>query len=624
MYLFWTIVICIFAKSCFTLDMCPSRCTCLDIELLVYCNQSALDLVPITLNPETEKLFLNHNRIKLISASFIFYFRLQVLDLSSNLISSIGPSEFSSQKELTNFQLSSNRLSSLSNHSLLGLYSLRILNLSDNLLVSLSDKSFIECVHLEDLDLSRNRIKMIEADAFMGLKRLQHLNLQENRLSKLFPASFHHLPNLLTLDLSSNFLTRIADYAFTSLIKLNELRLSFCQLNYISSKSLSKENNLQNLMIQGNHLADVPTHLIVNLSKLIQLHIGGSKLTRIGADAFKGSPNLQKLFIKSSYRLSYIHADALSDLNDLKQLVIEHCPSLNFISSNLLRRQKRLSYLSLANNGLSTFPAHLINWDQLERFDIHNNPIVCNCSLLWLWKFLNKSQKSKESVQEVLCSSPAQFKHRSLHTLTYQDLKCANNFSVAIIFLSVSALLLITGFVLFVGNIWRKSRVPFIVFQTKHYRHDLNDDDLIYEKGRILDNQVPYSPSPYYSSTNYSSSPLHSHFRSPKMYKPSLENRPTLGQCTQAFTSNLNKQPGVGNLSPVPHQIKEYSHELNSNVIIQHPILEYSETHDQQTYHPSPAYECPKPTFGSSSSYTPSASLVVIPSFIKKGSVAKI
>ena len=63
-------------------------------------NESGLDVVPITSNPQNRRLTLKNNNIKSIVASLTFYRELEALDLSQNNLSSIGRRNFVSQLAL--------------------------------------------------------------------------------------------------------------------------------------------------------------------------------------------------------------------------------------------------------------------------------------------------------------------------------------------------------------------------------------------------------------------------------------------------------------------------------------------------------------------------------------------
>src|ERR1700744_6023386 len=98
----WILIVCL-SFQCFislVYALCPMRCNCSDERLTVFCNNSLLDVVPITLNPELKELYLSHNEIKSIFSSVTVYRDLQVLDLTHNSMTSLGKKNFGLQSHL--------------------------------------------------------------------------------------------------------------------------------------------------------------------------------------------------------------------------------------------------------------------------------------------------------------------------------------------------------------------------------------------------------------------------------------------------------------------------------------------------------------------------------------------
>ena len=90
-------------------------CDCDDISLTVECSNTTLDVLPIALNMGIKHLKMNHNKIRIVDASFQFYEHLISLDLSRNLISDVEVKSFAAQHSLRRLILEGNRITSLSN-----------------------------------------------------------------------------------------------------------------------------------------------------------------------------------------------------------------------------------------------------------------------------------------------------------------------------------------------------------------------------------------------------------------------------------------------------------------------------------------------------------------------------
>ena len=76
---------------------CPNGCVCNHTSLSVQCRHTALDMVPITLNPHIRRLDLHMSRIKTLDDGLQFYESLETLDMSNNDVITIQDGAFKSQ-----------------------------------------------------------------------------------------------------------------------------------------------------------------------------------------------------------------------------------------------------------------------------------------------------------------------------------------------------------------------------------------------------------------------------------------------------------------------------------------------------------------------------------------------
>ncbi|XP_046911802.2 uncharacterized protein LOC124492841 [Dermatophagoides farinae] len=413
-------------KNVVLATFCPPRCKCNEVKLLVFCNETQIDLVPIMLNPQLKELYLHGNRIKNIYSSFIVYQELQYLDLSNNQIGDTGKKSFIMQKKLKVLLLNGNNLTQLNNLSFYGLESLYLLDLSHNHLSEIYSRIFMSLNKLEWLDLSSNQITHINKEAFFGLLNLKRLNLHGNQLKHIPTQSFYHLQSLVALNLSSNRFTHIPEMAFSPLAMLEELIIDSCSISAIHSRAFIHLSNLNYLDLQNNRMANVPTESFSYVTTLRTLNLSNNLITVLKRNAFKNLTHLQTLTI-SSCPLSQIEKDAFIDNINLNRLVIENNKKLSRIEIGTFEQQHdSLEYLSLRSNMIAFLDWQTINIKRLHYIDLQQNPLACNCSLSWLIAYLKHSNMISQSQKDqVKCYFPNYLYGKKLITLSETDLSCS-------------------------------------------------------------------------------------------------------------------------------------------------------------------------------------------------------
>ncbi|KAG2456568.1 ELFN1 protein, partial [Polypterus senegalus] len=129
-----------------------------------------------------EWLDLSHNFIGILrDGSFRGLWNLRELHLGHNHISTIRRSEKVFPQSIQRLWMENNKLTQLP-AALKVIQSLQILSLSNNLLTSLGPRSFLRCASLEQLHLDHNRLSHISSHDFEGLHKLRVLDLRSNPL----------------------------------------------------------------------------------------------------------------------------------------------------------------------------------------------------------------------------------------------------------------------------------------------------------------------------------------------------------------------------------------------------------------------------------------------------------
>lgn len=402
-----------------TIAHCPTSCECNDETLIVTCVKANLEVVPITLNPSIQTLNLRENKIK-TATSFVFYASLHYLDLSHNELFNIPSKCFESQKELEELHLNNNRLSSLTNFTFVGLKSLKILNLRHNYLLDLPDRFFRHLTQLKELDLGQNRISRIDPAAFENLASLRVLYLHDNQLKSVPTLAFSQLGSLAVLHIGLNSFSTLPDDAFSSLQRLSELNLSGAGLSNISENALRGIAALRNLVLTDNQLTAVPSRVLSKLNRLEELSLGQNLFTAVTSGCLDGLVHLQRLDITGAQELVRIETGAFANNLNIRTIILNSNKRLEAIQDGALTGLPNLKELSLRANAFRSFSESMVAWPELTKLDVSENPLVCDCSVLWLRDLLLRRNAS-----HVRCTAPARVEDRFLHALAPDELGCA-------------------------------------------------------------------------------------------------------------------------------------------------------------------------------------------------------
>jgi Leucine-rich repeat (LRR) protein len=387
-----------------TLANCPNGCDCDDDTLIVTCQETNLDVFPIALNPSLRKLIMKKNKIKLIESSIQFYPELEFIDFSENHLLKLIPKTFQYQKIVTELNLSQNKISKIETETFFGLVNLQILNLRGNLIDELNNNVFSSLIKLEELNLGENRITQIDADAFYHLYNLKILYLDDNSLNHVPSTSFPPLTNLAELYIGVNSFSLLDRGAFEKLKKLTTLSLYGAQLSNITLGAFTGLEGLRILDLGSNRLTRIPTKELNILNRLEELNIGMNDFEIIGEKAFDGLSNLHKLEIVGAKRLIRVQNNAFIQNGNLRIIRLTNNEELSQFESAAFHGLPYLKELILKNNAIESIMESLYEWNNLEQLDLSDNPLRCDCYLLWYKAFLSSRYKNHNSAKNEIIS----------------------------------------------------------------------------------------------------------------------------------------------------------------------------------------------------------------------------
>lgn len=411
------------------LALCPTGCSCEDERLLVRCHDgNNLDILPITLNPSTERLIIKFNSIRIIDSSIQFYSELRLLDLSNNQIYLSEERVFIYQNKLIQLHLNHNKISEISNNTFRGLMRMETLNLRGNLIMELRNGVFNTIPNVEYLNLGQNRISVIEPEAFSGLKNLKSLYLDDNILTFIPNHSFKNIPYLAELFIGLNSLNTLENDAFRNLGNLAALDIHGSLLTNISTAAFYRLKNLKSLDLSDNPMTKVPTSSLSSLQRLESLKIGQCDFEIIEEGAFFGLNFLRKIEIAGCKDLKQIQPGAFAANPNLETIVIASNKLLTDIQDGVFSDLPNIKNVDLSNNAFETIRERWLPWGSLKSFEVFDNPLSCDCDLKWLHRILTKSKKSN---YDIVCVAPSRFQDQILQDIPGGMINCVNESSLS-------------------------------------------------------------------------------------------------------------------------------------------------------------------------------------------------
>ncbi|XP_070188514.1 leucine-rich repeat-containing protein let-4-like [Littorina saxatilis] len=209
---------------------------------------------------QVEKLVLKSNNLTRIPEAVKTLGEVKSLDVSDNKVDSMIVEILAGISGLEDLDLSGNSLESLSlgddEQTLQGDITLRLttLNLSSNGISSIDGTVFTSMNHLTSLDLSHNDLQEVTNTMFTQLEpSLVTLDLSNNALQRVQPFALQHLGHLRVLSLARNKpLNDVETLQFPQHIR--SLDLSDCALTIINHCRLASLADLSYIGLSGNDL----------------------------------------------------------------------------------------------------------------------------------------------------------------------------------------------------------------------------------------------------------------------------------------------------------------------------------------------------------------------------------
>ncbi|XP_060861007.1 peroxidasin homolog [Metopolophium dirhodum] len=177
-----------------------------------------------------------------------------------------------------------------------------------------------------------------------------------------------------------------------------ELNLSYNKIRDIEPKSLTHLTELKTLMLSYNNISDVKNGAFANLSKLRRLLLYKNNIENIETRVFNDLTSLESLFLHHNkiHKLDFEMFKGLTKLNIL------------FLHTNMIRKIPPGIFDSLTSLG---------------RLRLDNNPLTCDCDILWFVNVLNTTDFSMVSPT---CNFPDEINKKYLMEITEDDFHCSS------------------------------------------------------------------------------------------------------------------------------------------------------------------------------------------------------
>ncbi|XP_037256595.1 leucine-rich repeat-containing protein 26 [Falco rusticolus] len=154
----------------------------------------------------------------------------------------------------------------------------------------------------------------------------------------------------------------------------------------------------------GHALREVPQSLSTNTSTL---WLGYNFITVLGPQSFPPLPRLLVLSLPHN-RLQLIHNQALVGLGALQELDLSN-NYLTVLTPETFLPLTSLATLNLGSNRLGELEPRVLRvLPQLRALFLQDNPWVCSCGILPLWRWLSHNREKVQEKTLLLCRVPEQ------------------------------------------------------------------------------------------------------------------------------------------------------------------------------------------------------------------------
>ncbi|XP_061556914.1 chondroadherin-like protein [Phycodurus eques] len=239
------------------------------------------------------------------------------------------------------------------------------------------------------LYLSDNDLTSLGPETFTGAPELSYLYLEGNRLVQFPGSALLHLPNLFALHLERNAISKLVPTGLLSSVtpKLRELYLTNNTIRTIAKGALGFAV-LGKLHLDSNKMTNIPTAALSNALNLEELNLSQNRILSVGPNAFRPISQSLKWLYMDQMSTERMSRDALAGLGP------------------------GLKALTVRGNQLKQLP-DLGSLTGLEMVDLQDNPLLCDCTLLPLRRWMENVSLEVDAT----CGHPPELKGQKVREL---------------------------------------------------------------------------------------------------------------------------------------------------------------------------------------------------------------
>jgi hypothetical protein len=189
------------------------------------------------------------------------------------------------------------------------------------------------------------------------------------------------------------------------------------------------QSGLKTLSLASNALDKFPSASLKLLSHLEHLLIGGNFIERLDSNDLNGLGLLISLDLSLSQNLVHLGAGLLANNRHLVAFSVSGCHQLSIEASAFTlvasyeaaaASKSRQLELRLSDLGWSQVPSNIVDWTQVVSIDLTDNPLHCDCNLVWLKDVLasiEAANMTSDDNSQVVCDSPYEVKGQLIQVI---------------------------------------------------------------------------------------------------------------------------------------------------------------------------------------------------------------
>ncbi|XP_058461280.1 peroxidasin isoform X2 [Malaya genurostris] len=173
--------------------------------------------------------------------------------------------------------------------------------------------------------------------------------------------------------------------------------------------------------LRFNRIREVPSDAFINLAHLHTVFLNENQISRIHPFAFRSLPSLKYLYLNKN-KIADIAPNAFESLDRLQSLYL-HFNNITAFERQTFSNMPALERLFLFGNQIRHIPQDSFEGlPALKRLLLDDNPLECDCSLVWFVRMLQQSERAL--LLSSGCGSPKALAGKSVTDLTEEDFHC--------------------------------------------------------------------------------------------------------------------------------------------------------------------------------------------------------